>query len=245
MFKYHFYAVPNQIYEKIDNLTSDFVVIVFDFHLSGREKPLKRYIQPSMNFFWSDEYAGRNTIALKNWMYIKIPDYDGQQISKHEFKKTWKFTEDQIRAMKSCTLKMYSGQQARYIWYSDDDRYRMSDLAQEGYLPAMLAMAEQFNEKSWYHNAALMGSKHAQQQVNWQNGGLGFEIKVTNNGFMVWSARRGTGIKKGMILKSINGNKVPKYTKELSELIGAFPAGESVSIEFTNGKTINVKTKKR
>ena len=84
-----------------------------------------------------------------------------------------------------------------------------------------------------------MGSRHAQQKVNWQNGGLGFEIMSTNKGFMVWSARKSTGVKKGMILKSVNGSAVPEYTKDLSALIGAFSAGESVSIEFTNGKTLN------
>ena len=242
MFKYHFYAVPNQIYEKIASLTSSFGVIVFDFNLAGREKPLKRYIAPDLNFFWADKYAGRNTIVLKNWMYISVPDQYSKQTTKSEFKKTWKFSEDQIRAMKSCTLKMYSGQQARYIWYTaaNPDEYRIKDLAWEGYLPAMLAMAEQFEVESWYHNAALMGIRHAQQKVNWQNGGLGFEITFDDNKAIVYSAPQGMGVKKGMILKSINGSSVPKYVKDFSNFIGSFSPGESVSVEFYNGKIINV-----
>ena len=42
-----------------------------------------------------------------------------------------------------------------------------------------------------------------------------------------------------MSIKTINGNDVPEYTRDLSELIGSFPVGETVAVTFSNGKTIN------
>ena len=148
--------------------------------------------------------------------------------------------------MKSCTLKIYSGVTARYLWYvSQRVGYEVRELARRGYIPAMIAQAEIFNDPEWYNNAALMGSRHAQEKCGWQNGGLGFEVMPDNNAFVVWSARKGVPVKKGMVLKTINGAKVPRYTEELAKLIGAFSPGESVSVEFTTGKKINLTVQDR
>ena len=171
---------------------------------------------------------------------------DFQNMKKSEFKKTWKFSEDQIRAMKSCTLKMYSGQQARYIWYTaaNPDEYRIKNLAWEGYLPAMLAMAEQFEVESWYHNAALMGSRHAQQKVNWQNGGLGFTLRRDNNLWIVESSSNRVPIKRGMKIKLLNGEDIQRWNYEkLSQYIGVMSPGTSVSVELYDGRKFKVNAK--
>ena len=242
LLNYHFFAVPNQVYEKIDALTDTFCVLVFQFDVRGKDKPLKRYIQPSIRFFRQDDWGRRKTIDFRNRMWINIPDYERRYATKSEFKITWSFSEDDIRSMKSCTLKIYSGQTARYLWYvACRDEYEVRRLARDGYIPAMIAQAEIFNNPEWYNNAALMGSRHAQEKCGWQNGGLGFEVMPEHNGFVVWSARKGVPVKKGMVLKTINGAKVPQRTEELGKLIGAFSPGESVSVEFTNGKKISIR----
>ena len=242
LLNYHFFAVPNQVYEKIDALTDTFCVLVFQFDVRGKDKPLKRYIQPSIRFFRQDDWGRRKTIDFRNRMWINIPDYERRYATKSEFKITWSFSEDDIRSMKSCTLKIYSGQTARYLWYvACRDEYEVRRLARDGYIPAMIAQAEIFNNPEWYNNAALMGSRHAQEKCGWQNGGLGFEVMPGNNCFVVWSARKGVPVKKGMVLKTINGAKVPQRTEELGKLIGAFSPGESVSVEFTNGKKISIR----
>ena len=242
LLNYHFFAVPNQVYAKIDALTDTFCVLVFQFDVRGKDKPLKRYIQPSISFFRQDDWGRRDTIDFRNRMWINIPDYQRRYGTKAEFKKTWSFSEDDIRSMKSCTLKIYSGVTARYLWYVlQRNEYEVRKLAWRGYIPAMIAQAEIFDNSEWYNNAALMGSRHAQEKCGWQNGGLGFEVMPENNGFVVWSARKGVPVKKGMVLKTINGAKVPRRTEELAKMIGAFSPGESVSVEFTNGKKISIR----
>ena len=241
MYRYHLYAVPNQIYEKIISLLSTFGVIVFDFQISSQTKPLKGCIELECYSFWKSSFADRDTLCFQNGMWITVPDYSRQFTLKHDFKKTWNFSEEQIRMLKRCSLKVYTGQLAKFIWYRyTKSYYDMRRLAEEGYLPAMIAMAEQFNEKSWYHIAALMGSRRVQQQLNWKNGGLGFEVMYTDRCFTVCSARKGSGIKRGMILKSINGSQECLDPQELSTLIGSLSVGESVSVEFTNGKTVKI-----
>ena len=248
LLNYHFFAVPNQVYEKITALTDEFCVIVFQFDVRGKDKPLKRYIQPSIRFFRQDDWGRRKTIDFRNRMWVDIRDYERVYGTKSEFKKTWSFSEDDVRSMKSCTLKIYSGQTARYLWYVDcREAYKVRKLAWRGYIPAMIAMAEIFRENKWYNNAALMGSRQAQEKCDWQNGGLGFEIIEDREAdvFWVWSARKGVPVKKGMVLKTINGAKIPQRTEELAKLIGAFSPGESVSVEFTNGKKINLTVQDR
>ena len=183
-------------------------------------------------------------------MWVDIPGYQEYYGTKAEFKKTWSFSEDDIRSMKSCTLKIYSGPTARYLWYvSKRDEYEVRKIARRGYIPAMIAQAEIFNNPEWYNHAALMGSRHGQEKCGWQNGGLGFEVMPNNNVFVVWSARKGVPVKKGMVLKTINGTKF-KYDgqgsiEKLSKFIGTLSPGTTVAIEFTNGKKINVTVQDR
>ena len=244
--EYHCYAVPTQIYERIDELTSDFGVLVFEFAIKGMEKPNKRCIQPELSFFLEGSYGGRATIEFRNWMGAYISGNDRAYFTKKEYTKTWNFSEDVLRQMETCTIKVYTGQQAKYLWYSyRGAEYEMRSLAVDGYLPAMIAMVEQFEEtKTWYHRASLLGSTHAQKKIGWKNGGLGFEIMPKNNGFMVWSARKGVPINRGLFLKSINDtpfkNTGDRSIEELSNYIGNLSPGTSVSVEFTNGKTIDV-----
>ena len=248
LLNYHFFAVPNQVYAKIDALTDQFCVLVFQFDVRGKDKPLKRYIQPSIRFFRCyDDLGSRYTIEFRNRMWVNISDYQRRYGTKSEFKKTWSFSEDDVRSMKSCTLKINSGVTARYLWYvSQRNEYEVRQLAERGYIPAMIAQAEIFNNPEWYNNAALMGSRHAQEKCGWQNGGLGFEVMPDDkNDFVVWSARKGVPVKKGMVLKTINGAEVPRRTEELAKLIGAFSPGESVTVEFTNGKKINLTVQDR
>ena len=179
-----------------------------------------------------------------------MPKDEWRYFSERGYTKIWRFNEDEIRAMEACTIKVYTGQQARYIWYSWDDKYEMEKLAREGYLPAMIAMVEQFEKTpTWYHDAALMGSTYAQNKIGWQNGGLGFEITSLNSSkFMVWSVRKGIPVKRGLIVKSINGIEFKdtenRSIEELSKFIGTFSPGTSVIVEFTNGKKVSVMTQR-
>ena len=75
LLNYHFFAVPNQVYAKIDALTDTFCVLVFQFDVRGKDKPLKRYIQRSICFFRQDDWGGRKTIDFRNRMWVDISDY--------------------------------------------------------------------------------------------------------------------------------------------------------------------------
>ena len=244
MCQYHCFAVPKQIYEKIDYLTPTFGVLVFEFTMKGLKKT-KGYLQPDLNFFIKENYGGL-TIEFRNWMGAYVPKDMWRYFTEREYTKTWRFDEDEIRAMEACTIKVYTGQQARYIWYRwNNDKYGIEELARKGYLPAMIALVEQFNNTHvWYHVAALMGSTYAQNKIGWQNGGLGFEIMSLNSKFMVWSVRKGIPVKRGLIVKSINGIEFKdtenRSIEELSKFIGSFSPGTSVIVEFTNGKKVSV-----
>ncbi len=115
IFRYRFYAVPNQIYEKMARLLSDTGVIVFDFQLSGCQKPLKHYHPAEISFFRRGEFGNRKTLFFHNGMFINVPDYGRRYVVKESFKKTFSCTEDQLRAMKSCRVAIYTGQQAQFV----------------------------------------------------------------------------------------------------------------------------------
>ena len=250
-YHYQCFAVPKQVYDKIVQLTPTFGTLVFDFTIKGKKETLKRYIQPRLSFFISDSYGDRQTIEFRNWMEAGVPDYKWLNFTSREYKATFSFSEDEIRAMKACTIKVYTGKQAKYICATiNNDKNNKKSLAWEYYLPAMLAMAEQFKQTEWYHRAALMGNSYAQKKAAWNNAGLGFDIRVQgtyrSDLFYVESAQKGIPLKRGLALKKINGQNIPTRTKDLSQLIGSFTPGTTVSIEFTNGKIIKavVKSKK-
>ena len=241
-YRYQCFAVPKQVYDKINQLIPTFGTLVFDFTIKGKKETLKRYIQPELNFFTKKTYGNRSTIEFRNWMEAGVPGYKWLNFTSREYKATFSFSEDEIRTMKTCSIKAYIGQQARYIWYSWKDEYEMRKLADENYIPAMIAMAEQFKQTEWYHRAALMGNSYAQKKAGWNNAGLGFDIRVQgtygDDLFYVESVRKGIPVKRGLALKKINGQNIPTRTKDLSQLIGSFTPGTTVSIEFTNGKII-------
>ena len=244
-FDYCFYAVPNQIYQKIDSLTDSFSVVVFQFDVKGGQ-PLKKYMNVESRFWYKDSYNDIRYVCFQNYMRADIENYrDGKWFSQREYKKTWYFTEDQVQAMKSCTIKVLSGLSARYVWFlNNNEEYEMKRLARDGYVPAMLALAENWRGyDEWYHTAALHGDRTAQRKIGWQNSGFGFEIGWTNNGApVVYNVQKGIPVRKGMVIESINGQKIPERDArvELSKLIGAIPSGSSVEIRFTNGKTVQV-----
>ena len=248
-YRYQCFAVPKQVYDKIDQLTPTFGTLVFDFTIKGKKETLKRYIQPKLNFFTKETYGNRSTIEFRNWMGACIQNSWNYFLSR-EYKATFSFSEDEIRTMKACTIKVYTGKQAKYICATiNNDEDDMRSLAYN-YLPAMLAMAEQFEKTEWYHRAALMGNSYAQKKAGWNNAGLGFDIRVQeiygDDLFYVESVRKGIPVKRGLALKKINGQNIPARAKDLSQLIGSFTPGTTVSIEFTNGKIIKavVKSKK-
>lgn len=181
------------------------------------------------------------TKEFRNWMKAKVPGYEWLNFTSREYKATFTFSEDEIRAMKACTIKVYTGKQAKYIWATiNNDKDDMKSLAWEYYLPAMLAMAEQFKQTEWFHRAALIGNSYAQKKAGWNNAGLGFDIQESYQAdlFCVGSVQKGIPVKRGLALKKINGQNIPTRAKELSQLIGSFSPGTTVSIEFSNGKII-------
>lgn len=247
-YDYCFYAVPNQIYQKINSLTDSFSVVIFQFDVKGGQ-PLKKYMKADSRFWYKDSGNGVYFVCFQNYMRADIENYDSKWLSQREYKKTWHFTEDQVQAMKSCTIKVLSGRPARYVWFlNNDEEYQMKRLACDGYVPAMLALAENWRgNEEWYHTAALHGDRTAQRKIGWQNSGLGFEIGWTNNGApVVYNVQKGIPVRKGMVIESINGQMVSERNArvELSKLIGAIPSGSSVEIKFTNGKTLNLKAQK-
>ena len=241
-YSYRCFAVPQQIYDKINKLEQTFSILVFNFEIKGQKEPIKYYIQPSLAFFFTEGYNYRMvTKEFRNWMKAKVPGYEWLNFTSREYKATFTFSEDEIRAMKACTIKVYTGKQAKYIWATiNNDKDDMKSLAWKYYLPAMLAMAEQFKQTEWFHRAALIGNSYAQKKAGWNNAGLGFDIQESYQAdlFCVGSVQKGIPVKRGLALKKINGQNIPTRAKELSQLIGSFSPGTTVSIEFSNGKII-------
>ena len=253
--QYHFYAVPNQIYQKIYQLTPTYGVLQFEFSNKDPEKNIKRYLRSDLGFFIKKIYGNSErsseTIEFRNWMSADPPGYDTTYFSQKEFKTTWQFRVEQLRKMETCTIKAYSGEQAEFSFYrANGSKSDMRKLAMRGYFPAMIAMVEQFDEtKTWYHRAALLGSTYAQEKVKWKNGGLGFEIKPSDGRFIVGSVRKGVPVSRGLFIKSINNTEF-KYDgdrslSEISKFIGNLSPETSVSIKFTDGKEVDVKTQEK
>ena len=146
--------------------------------------------------------------------------------------------------MKSCTIKAYSGKQANYLWYLHiRANYDMKSLANRGYIPAMIAMAEVFKGSGWYEMAALAGSRYAQEKLNWQNSGLGFSLDKDGEWY-VTASQKNVPVKRGMKIKLLNGENIERWDYEkLSQYIGAISPGTSVSVELYDGRKFKVKAK--
>ena len=144
--------------------------------------------------------------------------------------------------MKSCTLKYHTGIYAPYIHsLLNDDRDIMRTLADdEDYIPAMIALAK--DDPDWYHIAALYGSQHAQQKINWKNGGLGFTLaRSYNRQYVVQSSSAKSPVKRGMALTKINDKDLSDMgLKDLTKYIGDLAPGESVELFFDDQKKIVV-----
>ena len=238
-YSYAIYAVPKQIRKKIDNLISSDSVLVFQFQLKDGSKRIGM-LQPRLSFFEYDN----GTLSFRNWLGAKIPNYAWKYFSKQEYERDWSFSEDVIRNMKSCTIKAYSGKQADYLWYLHrGDSYNMKSLANRGYIPAMIAMAEVFKGSGWYEAAALVGSRYAQEKLSWQNSGLGFSLDK-DGAWYVTSSQKNVPVKKGMKIKLLNGENIERWDYEkLSQYIGAMSPGTSVSVELYDGRKFKVDIK--
>jgi len=238
-YSYAIYAVPKQIRKKIDNLISSDSVLVFQFQLKDGSKRIGM-LQPRLSFFEYDN----STLTFRNWLGAKIPNYSWKYFSKQEYERDWSFSEDVIRNMKSCTIKAYSGKQADYLWYLHrGDSYYMKSLANRGYIPAMIAMAEVFKDSGWYEAAALAGSRYAQEKLSWQNSGLGFSLDK-DGAWYVTSSQKNVPVKKGMKIKLLNGENIERWDYEkLSQYIGVMSPGTSVSVELYDGKKIEITTR--
>jgi hypothetical protein len=168
-----------------------------------------------------------------------------------EHKNEWMFQEEDVRSMKSCELKIYSGKKAEYLYniFEEKNKREVYDIAvgEYGYIPAMIGLAEHFDENEkeyWYNRAALLGSLYAQQKAGWKNAGLGFEIHLDKKyNYVVVSAERDSKAKKGLVLESINGVAINKDINEVSQMIGSLNPGETITVKFKNGKSIDFTAK--
>lgn len=263
-YNYRCYAIPKQIFDKISELISQDAVIEFNFECTGREKPIQKYLSIDFNFFdyyycvysrgepngicsTDDEVSSyTSTIVFKNWFKIRTykrdywPD-DWKEGKSVEYSKDWILEEEEVRSMESCDLKVYSGMKAKclYAIFTKDIK-TLYDLSEKGYIPAMIAMAELKDGYDsimyWYNKAALMGSAYAQQKAGWKNSGLGFEI-LDN---LVVSSRGNSEAKRGMIIKKINDEEINNWrtSGNIAKIIATLNPGETVKIEFKNGKVI-------
>ena len=124
-FEYHCYAVSSQIYKKITSLISGYNVIAFNFFLADQEAPITYYEECNLmdffdflQFIYPSIYENEEALMFRNWLNIQF-QWGGDFIVTHstaEFNATWSFTEDQIRKMRRCSLDIYTGQAAKYIW---------------------------------------------------------------------------------------------------------------------------------
>ena len=264
-YNYRCYAIPKQIFDKISELISQDAVIEFNFECTGREKPIQKYLRIDFNFFFysrcvyrGDELHGTcltdyevssytSTIVFKNWFNIRTykrdwPD-DWKGGKSVEYSKDWVLEEEDVRSMESCDLKVYSGMKAKCLYaIFTKETHTLYDLSEKGYIPAMIAIAELKASGDsimyWYNKAALMGSAYAQQKAGWKNSGLGFEI-LDN---LVVSSRGNSEAKRGMIIKKINDEEINNNnwgtSENIAKIIATLNPGETVKIEFKNGKVI-------
>lgn len=179
-------------------------------------------------------------------MCMNVHSEGDQYFTNRTYKKVWSMPEDDFAELESTKITAYSGPEAKFLFAkSSRDRYDMENLAERGYIPAMISMVEDFgkDDDGWYPRATLLNSRHAQMKLGWKNSGLGFSIVARDGDYVVYGVQKGVPVKRDMVLKSINGTLTSplRYYSQLSTLIGNIPAGETVHIEFANGKTVDVK----
>lgn len=233
------YLVPNQVFDAIytsafNYYGSNICTVTLDFKMKkiiGSRKTFRADIRS-----WQEAgYYSRHLMFFDRLVY-NVRDQE------HNAKITVKMSVDDVKSLQSCHFRIFPGIHGEYIYALDQrNESKMLDLAENNYyIPAMIALEEQFKNRGWFHKAALMGSRYAQKKVNWNNAGLGLDIDYR---FRVWSAPQDSAVKKGMILKSVDGVNVPHSPEELSKRIGALPPGQRVSLKFSDGTQIHLETK--
>ena len=248
---YQVYWVPKQIVDKIKNLLNNDErweglkynnTLVFQFETKNSQTIIEKSIKDEFVFWHYYTYFvdDKHTLVFRNgFLKARRPEEVSYTIKADA---TFSFTEEQIRPMKSCTLKYHTGIYAPYIHsLLNDDHYIMRTLAGgEDYIPAMIALAK--DDPDWYHIAALYGSQHAQQKINWKNGGLGFTLaRSYNRQYVVQSSSAKSPVKRGMALTKINDKDLSDMgLKDLTKYIGDLAPGESVELFFDDQKKIVV-----
>ena len=143
-----------------------------------------------------------------------------------------------FRKLDVCEFSLYPGRRGQFLFAKHfRNRYEMQQLADRGYGPAMICMAEDFGHRYYYHRAALRGSSYAMGKLGWKNRGLGFIIR---NGKIFSIDRSISGLAEGLTLEKINGRELPRGEEELSRFIGSIPSGASVALTVEGGRNVTV-----
>ena len=103
--KYHAYAVPAQIWAKLNSLIDHWVIIEFNFHVRGEEEPVRKFRRRcKLNLFETRHINGCEAIIIKDWT-----NRISHQRLDYNRKATYELSEDIIKNLKKCEIKIYSG----------------------------------------------------------------------------------------------------------------------------------------
>lgn len=254
---YHFicYAVPNQIYEKINKLINDFTVLVFQYD-SNPDKPLESYIEAKTIFYrrYSSYRMEKKCIELRNWMGASLDHGKWDSFTSKNYHHIESFNLEDFQKISTCSIQVYTGLKAKFIFGKNYNRSVVNgkvvtnskcldylhECVNEDYVPAMLLLGKIYKGNDsglrYYSMAALRGNREAQKTLGWLNSGLGFEIG--KNGYVLHT-QQGLPSVSGMVVRSINDYKRCDYVTGLAKYIGSLEIGSTVSVQFTNEKTIN------
>ena len=236
---YHCFAVPNQIYQKIVSLLSDFAVINFQFKIAGKSKQINFARSTHLRFydFYPENGYYRPTIVFKDCVGERTDERSWLWFFRRRYTFDCRFYLNELKKMESLTIRVVYGRPARYVWFANfaPNERELKKLAAEGDISAMITLAGKFRESRYMYEAALLGSKYARKEVHWRNNGTGILFKDLR----VHSADEEIAIPAGMRITSVNGKAV-RDARQLSDALGRIPPGSNANLKFSDGRTVTV-----